>query len=418
MKFAMAAFVDPAPNAIDTLSFRLKGILSAEPVENLNPSGTNGSELEPTPEKDKAAFWFSLPSTIPFWRSVDRVEEEERIEERVEITSSSTSEGSEIEIMVESTETAESLLTTTTRTAVESFRSQLTLVNILKTGLALTIFGGTLAIFIGFFIKDSFAQRGVQNFLEWAQSLPYILATLALSGIYAVSLALLLPMTPFNLAAGFLFNYHYFRGVLAALMGYFFGQTLSYWLANTLMKTWIEGKLQEKEKQYKTLRAVRLALASNGFKLLIISHLSPIFPAGILNYLFSLSPLSFSYYTVGSLLGVIPSIMMMTMVGSALGQLSSMWSGDNPTSTTESILWGLAAIAVTVLVVMAFAYFAKKELAKIQEAEGTGDEESAEMQPTDEGDREVQNQSLISPLIGRSGANSNYDDSSSNTTST
>jgi len=98
----------------------------------------------------------------------------------------------------------------------------------------LIVLGGALSIFIAFFVKDSFAQKGVTIFLEWAKGLPYVLGKtflnsasfsfshtnkggLALAGIYGLALFLLLPMTPFNMAAGFLFGVY--KGIAAALLG-------------------------------------------------------------------------------------------------------------------------------------------------------------------------------------------------------
>lgn len=397
MKFSMlAALADPAPSALEVLSGRLKGILTSEPKASQTPSSHASPPASPReatleielPETEKKTpFRISLPSAFPLplpsWRSRVRLEDQETSEAENDVED----QLQEIELSTE--EPSINSLGSTHSTMNSSLGT--IVATVLKAVCGLVFFGGLLSIFIGFFIKDSFAQRGVMSFLEWAQNLPYMLASLALASIYGVCLSLLLPMTPFNLASGLLFGL--WRGMLSALFGYFLGQTLTYWLANTLMKSWIEGKLQEKEKQYKVLRAVRLALASNGFKLIIISHLSPIFPAGLLNYLFSLSPLPFAYYTVGSLIGVIPSIGMMVTVGSALHKLSAMWSGESSGSTTQTILYGLAAILVTCLVVAAFGYFAKKELQKLQQDDEEEDNEA--QQETDEGDHEVQNQSLI-----------------------
>eukprot|EP01102_Stenamoeba_stenopodia_P006325 TRINITY_DN1733_c0_g1_i1.p1 TRINITY_DN1733_c0_g1~~TRINITY_DN1733_c0_g1_i1.p1 ORF type:complete len:454 (-),score=79.43 TRINITY_DN1733_c0_g1_i1:60-1421(-) len=428
MKFFMAAVTDFAPKS-EELNISAKA--SVDNADNIPLDGSLSKEGEfesisinddvTFVPKERWAAWVvpTIQIQIPQLPSLSALLQKRKINEKEEMVEEVMKEIELVDIKKNDESLIISERTVTERTAEIPKLCNYTPLQIVERLLIFIVFAGALSIFIAFFVRDSFAQKGVMAFLEWAKDLPYVLGGLALASIYGLALFLLLPMTPFNMAAGFLFGSY--KGIAAALLGYFFGQTLTFWVSNTLFRSYIEAKLQEKEQQYKLLRAVRRALAANGFKLIVLTHLSPIFPAGMLNYFFSLSSAPFYVYTIASLLGVIPSISVMVIIGSAFKNLSTMWSGESESSGTKGtkgIIWGVCTVAITLLVLAAFAYFAKKELEKLQneqdensEVNDSSDQEDAEEQntqtETDVGDEESQTQGLIPDIDRCIGGGSN-----------
>jgi uncharacterized membrane protein YdjX (TVP38/TMEM64 family) len=182
--------------------------------------------------------------------------------------------------------------------------------------------------------------------LEWTGQLgfwgPVIVAVL-----YIVACILFLPGSVLTLGTGFVFKL--LVGTITVSIGSTLGACAAFLIGRTVARGWISGKVAENEK----FAAIDNAVGLQGFKIVFLTRLSPIFPFNMLNYAFGLTNVSFGKYALASWIGMIPGTIMYVYFGATLRSLADAATGNVETGTAgEIFFWfGLAAtIAVTVFV--------------------------------------------------------------------
>lgn len=107
-------------------------------------------------------------------------------------------------------------------------------------------------------------------------------------------------------------------GTISAMIGFFIGKTF--------LRQWVESVLEQNPKFQK----LDTAIGTEGFKLLVVVRLKPIFPFSLLNYTYGASSIGFPTFVAGTLLGFAPSTIgyvYMGLVGKELllGQGTQPW---------------------------------------------------------------------------------------------
>jgi len=87
-----------------------------------------------------------------------------------------------------------------------------------------------------------------------------------------------------------------------------------------------------------------------GFKIVLLTRLSPIFPFVILNYAFSLTKVRFGAYALASWIGMLPGTLMYVYIGSALGNLAEVAAGRQKSPAEWGFFIGGLVVAVGVAV--------------------------------------------------------------------
>jgi uncharacterized membrane protein YdjX (TVP38/TMEM64 family) len=168
-----------------------------------------------------------------------------------------------------------------------------------------------------------------------------------LVGVYIVVCVAGLPGSILTLGAGALFGV--VVGTLTVSIGSTLGASAAFLVGRTLARGLIESKVSGNLK----FRAIDRAVGEQGFKIVLLTRLSPVFPFNLLNYAFGLTRVSFGNYFLASWIGMIPGTVMYVYLGSAAGQLGALATGTSQRSPAEYALLfvGLAAtVVVTVLV--------------------------------------------------------------------
>ncbi|MCF6174782.1 MAG: VTT domain-containing protein [Victivallaceae bacterium] len=94
-------------------------------------------------------------------------------------------------------------------------------------------------------------------------------------------------------------------------------------------------------------------MAKEGWKIVLLTRLSPIFHFNLLNYAFGITKVSLNHYFFASWLGMLPGTIMYVYVGSLTGDLANLENGARTRSAAEWILYGiglLATLAVTIVI--------------------------------------------------------------------
>jgi uncharacterized membrane protein YdjX (TVP38/TMEM64 family) len=182
--------------------------------------------------------------------------------------------------------------------------------------------------------------------LEWTQGLG-IWAYVFVVAFYIVACVFLLPGSVLTLGAGLLFGLA--GGFITVSIGSTLGACAAFWVGRTVARNWISGKVAANGK----FAAIDQAVAHQGFKIVLLTRLSPIFPFNILNYAFGLTRIPFWKYALGSWIGMIPGTVMYVYFGAGLRSFAELAAGNVEKGTAGKLFFwfGLAAtIAVTVFV--------------------------------------------------------------------
>lgn len=182
--------------------------------------------------------------------------------------------------------------------------------------------------------------------LEWTQGLG-IWGPVFVVAFYVVACVFLLPGSILTLGAGFLFKL--VGGVITVSIGNTLGACAAFWVGRTVARNWIAGKVAENEK----FAAIDEAVAHQGFKIVLLTRLSPVFPFNLLNYAFGLTNISFWKYALGSWIGMIPGTLMYVYFGAGLRSFADVAAGNVEKGVAGKLFFwfGLTAtIGVTIFV--------------------------------------------------------------------
>ena len=110
---------------------------------------------------------------------------------------------------------------------------------------------------------------------------------------------LFLPGLPITLAGGILFGALW--GSIYIAFGATGGAVLAFLVARYLARDWVAGKLAGSR-----LASLDDRVAQQGWKIVALTRLIPVFPFFILNYAFGLTKISLAAYTLATFFGMIP----------------------------------------------------------------------------------------------------------------
>jgi len=182
--------------------------------------------------------------------------------------------------------------------------------------------------------------------LEWTRGLG-VWGPLFVVVFYIGACVFFLPGSVLTIGSGFLFKI--LAGVLTASIGSTLGACAAFLVGRTVARDWISRKIAGNAK----FTAVDDAVGCEGFKIVFLIRLSPVFPFNMLNYAFGLTKVSFWKYAVASWLGMIPGTFMYVYFGAGLRSLADVEAGEVETGTAGRLFFwfGLVVtIAVTVYV--------------------------------------------------------------------
>ena len=194
------------------------------------------------------------------------------------------------------------------------------------------------------------------DILKWIESLGYI-GGIAFIAIYILSTVVFIPATILTLGAGVVFGVVW--GSLYVFIGATLGAIAAFVIGRYLARDWIGKKIEGNQK----FVAIDQAVAHSGFKIVLLTRLSPLFPFNLLNYAFGITGVSFKEYALASI-GMLPATVMYVYIGSIAGDVARIGSEDQ---STDAIKWGIRIIGfiATVAVTVYATRLAQKAIAEI-----------------------------------------------------
>jgi uncharacterized membrane protein YdjX (TVP38/TMEM64 family) len=203
-----------------------------------------------------------------------------------------------------------------------------------------------LAAVAGVILAGQQAVGPVIRFAEWVEGLGAWGPIVFILG-YVIATVSFLPGSVLTLAAGFIFGLA--RGVLYTFIGATIGSALAFLIARYVARGAIERKIAGNPK----FAAVDRAVGREGFKIVALLRLSPLFPFNLLNYSLGLTRVSFLQYLAASI-AMLPGTLLYVYYGAvarkATGSLAAAASGTGVQKGAESwILLGVGLVATIVV---------------------------------------------------------------------
>jgi len=180
------------------------------------------------------------------------------------------------------------------------------------------------------------------SFLEYVRSLG-VWGMVLFVAVYIAATVFMVPGTILTLGAGLLFGL--LRGTIAVSVGSVLGAVLAFWVARYFARSFVEQKAQK----YPKFAAVDRAVEQSGFKMVLLTRLSPVFPFNALNYLFGVTNVRLRDYFLASWFGMLPGTIMYVYFGTLAKSITALARGEYQGGTAEKVFLVLG-LAVTILV--------------------------------------------------------------------
>ena len=176
--------------------------------------------------------------------------------------------------------------------------------------------------------------------------------------LYAIWVSFLLPGIWASMMAGAL--YGPWLGSVIVFVGACLGAEVAFFLG----RNWIRAWAQQSLRRYPKLLAIDKAVSREGFRLVLLTRLSPAFPFSLLNLAYGLSEVSLRDYNLG-LLGIIPGTILFCSLGALAGSAARF--GEVMAGETSVQAWMLQVVGVlaTVLVIMLVGRSVRKALQEV-----------------------------------------------------
>ncbi len=199
-----------------------------------------------------------------------------------------------------------------------------------------------------------------------------------LAGVYIVACVLFVPGSVLTLGAGFLFGV--VRGTIAVSAGSVLGATAAFVIGRTLLRGWIQKRIAA----YPRFQAIDRAVGTEGFKIVLLVRLSPVFPFNLLNYAFGLTNVRLWQYVLASWVGMLPGTLMYVYLGSALKSLADVATGAPKGGTPQTVFF-VAGMVMTVAATVVITRVARRALNEAVAAHGPSQDRVAENPPAPSG---------------------------------
>lgn len=194
----------------------------------------------------------------------------------------------------------------------------------------------------------------LRDFLQWVQGFG-AWGLVLLAAFYTPACLLLIPGSLVTLAGGTLFGL--IPGTIAISIGSTIGACAAFLVGRGVARRWVEAKVSNSPR----FRAIDQAIGQQGFKIVLLLRLSPVFPFNLLNYALSLTRVRFRDYALASWIGMFPGTVMYVYLGSTLGELSRTFSGEHEGGIAQRVFF-FVGLAVTVIATIYVTRIAKRAL--------------------------------------------------------
>jgi uncharacterized membrane protein YdjX (TVP38/TMEM64 family) len=195
-------------------------------------------------------------------------------------------------------------------------------------------------------------QELLKQALDWVGKLgPW--GPIIFIAIYILVSVLFIPASVLTLGAGAAFGVVW--GSIYVSIASTLGATIAFLVGRYLTSDAIARKIDGNER----FAAINEAVAGEGWKIVGLTRLSPVFPFTLVNYAFGQTQVKLGNFILASWIGMMPGTVMYVYIGS----LAQAATGERTRSTGEWVLYSVGLLA-TVVVTVFVTRIAKQALAQ------------------------------------------------------
>jgi uncharacterized membrane protein YdjX (TVP38/TMEM64 family) len=175
----------------------------------------------------------------------------------------------------------------------------------------------------------------LQRLLDWVHQ-QGVLAPALFILFYVVGTILFIPLIILTVSAGFLFGI--FSGSFIAIAAEVLSAGLIFILARYFCRQWFCRKIEKNLH----LQAVEEVIVNAGWKMVILTRISPFIPFHVLNYAYGVSRIPFWIFMLATFLAIIPGTFLYTALGETVGSLIGLQS--HKPALAEMFLYGAGCL--------------------------------------------------------------------------
>jgi uncharacterized membrane protein YdjX (TVP38/TMEM64 family) len=180
--------------------------------------------------------------------------------------------------------------------------------------------------------------------------------------LYVVAAILFIPGSVLTIGGGVLFGLLW--GSIYVSIGATLGATGAFLVGRYLARDWVRRQLEGNRK----FAAIDQAVGREGWKIVLMTRLSPVFPFNLLNYAFGLTAVTLRDYVIATWVGIMPASVLFVYLGSLGGNLATSGSSHQSPARWALDLVGLAATVGVAVYASRLASRALKENAQLDAA--------------------------------------------------
>ena len=182
--------------------------------------------------------------------------------------------------------------------------------NIIKIAMAVGIVTIVYFVLRSYGVTDHIRLENVPKIKTWVASFGTI-APLVYIGLYLVSTVFFLPGTPVTVLAGFVFGplWGVFYASIASIISVSAAFLIARYAARDLVENWVKDNAQ--------FRKIDEQVEEQGWRIVMLTRLVPIFPFNLQNYAYGLTSIRFSTYVLVSAIFMLPGTAVFVQLGGA-----------------------------------------------------------------------------------------------------
>jgi len=169
-------------------------------------------------------------------------------------------------------------------------------------------------------------------------------APLAFIAIYIIACVLFIPGSILTIGAGVIFGVLW--GSIYVSIASTAGATAAFVVGRYFAREAVARRIEGNPR----FRSIDDAVAREGWKMVLLTRLSPVFPFNLLNYAYGLTRVSLSEYVLASWIGMLPATVMFVYIGALSGDLARAVSTTGGPSAHLRWALNLVGFAATVAI--------------------------------------------------------------------
>ncbi len=160
-------------------------------------------------------------------------------------------------------------------------------------------------------VTDNIRLENVPKIKAWVASFGAV-APLVYIGLYLVSTVFFLPGTPVTVLAGFVFGplWGVLYASIASIISVSAAFLIARYVARDLVENWVKDNAQ--------FRKIDAQVEEQGWRIVMLTRLVPIFPFNLQNYAYGLTSIRFSTFVLVSAIFMLPGTAVYVQFGGAL----------------------------------------------------------------------------------------------------